>query len=275
MSRPMWEVDVSALVPSPRRSTWLGGELTKGSEMRFRSTFVGVATVVAICLALGVMASTAAAETWVVNTNGDPNFTDCNIQGEVCSLRGAIEAADKYTGPEEAVVDATQVSGTIELEIGPLELDSTGAFSVEVEGPGAGSLTVEAAPSMSVLEVNEASGAKPANLSISGMTIAGGERTVGAGGGGAGLSYSKSSSAADAPLTLRDVDFVDNKTDFQDGAAIEQGSKGSLTLIDCSFEENVANEDSHLGGDGGAIWSEGKLSLEDTQVGTVTQPNLS
>ena len=54
-----------------------------------------------------------------------------------------------------------------------------------------------------------------------------------------------------------------------------RNAKGSLTLIDCSFEENEANEDSHLGGDGGAIWSEGKLSLEDTQVGTVTQPNLS
>jgi hypothetical protein len=221
-------------------------------------------------LAIGaVAASAASAQTWTVDTTANltDGEADCSPGNqETCTLREAIIEAQDFGGSEAAVVDATQISGTIQL--GPNGNESeyslggpVDASSITVEGPGSGQLTVDGGGAAHLFLVEG-----PTPVTISGMTLANA-----AGDGGAVAFYELEGGGS---LTLDDVDFTGNTAERGYAGALYQSSGTTLTLIDCELQNNKATE-TRLGldGDGGAIYSEGTLVLQDTQVGSTTQGN--
>lgn len=98
-----------------------------------------VLAVVAVALAgWGAAPEAVSAETWTVDTTEDPTDANCSVPG-TCSLREALKEASESESGNPQLVDATQVSGSIEIgEHGALRLTSSGAPSISVEGPGGG-----------------------------------------------------------------------------------------------------------------------------------------
>jgi hypothetical protein len=260
MVRSFLMARVSRAPRSSAQSRWSTG-LRRGGTL-----FVALGVVFAIA---AVAAGAASARTWTVDTTA--NLTDgeasCDPGNqETCTLREAIIEAQGFGGSEAAVVDATQISGTIQLGANGNESEySLGgpvdASSITVEGPGSGQLTVDGGGAAHLFLVEG-----PTPVTISGMTL-----SNAAGDGGAVAFYELEGGGS---LTLDDVDFTGNTAERGYGGAIYQSSGTTLTLIDCELQNNEATEtDLGLYGDGGAIYSEGTLDLQNTQVGSTTQGN--
>lgn len=181
-------------------------------------------------LLLALAASPAgAATTWTVDTlaDGVPNASDCTtpVVGS-CSLRDALAAA--------AVGDVVIFSaglfaggaGTITLSVG--ELVDNG---VDVHGPGADVLTIDAMSASRIFEVTPA----PGGTTISGVTLTNGDATEEILGGGGAISSGLGT------LTVRESVLTGNIGGLAGGAVLAS----SLVLVDSVVVDNSA---SYFGG---------------------------
>jgi predicted outer membrane repeat protein len=233
-----------------------------------------VLTVLAVAVAVwGAAADAASAQTWTVDTTEEPSDANCEVPGK-CSLREALKEASASDSEFPAVVDATQVSGTIDIAgHGTLQLTSGGTPSISVEGPGPGQLTIDGGGETQLFRAAQSTQSE-ASLSISGMTLANGHAGALASGGGAiEIGHPAEGVTGEQPLTVENVDFVNNEAPDGSGGAIEEYYGAKLTLIGCTFEGNRATDEGVGAGLGGAISTNAELLVRDTQVGTITGGN--
>jgi CSLREA domain-containing protein len=158
------------------------------------------------------------------NGTSDPTF------GSGTSLREAILYADSLTGPQ-AITFAPGLTGTISLTLG--ELDVTG--NVQIQGPGARLLLVDASDTSRVFKIDDGTAAQT-TVGISGLTITAGYVT----GDGGGILNREN-------LTLANVTLLSN-TASGNGGGIENSPGASLTVTGSTFAYNTAT-----GGSGGGI----------------------
>jgi hypothetical protein len=191
------------------------------------------------------------------------------------SLRDAITNAKSG----DTIVFASSLAGqTIILTSDQLTINS----SLDIEGPGAGLLTVSGNDTNRVFDINEGLAVTIAGLTIThGRAVGGNGNPGGAGGGGAILNVGSTVSLANdvfsanvslgnsngpkggaianfgtGSLTVTDSTFINNLADgrikkgqFAEGGAIFSTRDGpSITAIRCTFTGNEA-----IGGDGGVL----------------------
>jgi hypothetical protein len=233
--------------------------------------------------ALLLLAPSAGAVTFAVSNTDDMGAG---------SLRQAITDANTAGGPD--VVDATGVSGTINLESAlPL---LTG--EIEIRGPGAGALTVRR-NAVSAFRIFNVIVTK---AEISGLTIANGLNTSSINGGagivnnqgtltlrdavvtgnvnagtgnaenGGGIENSGASSSSTATATIINS-TVSGNTAAGYGAGIFNGAFGTLTLRNSTVSGNVAQGGAGCVG-GGGIHNEETLIVDNSTVtGNSAPPN--
>ena len=179
------------------------------------------------------------------------------------SLREAIEAANATTGPDEILFSPALLSGgaaTIFLSAGELAISD----SLTIAGLGANLLTINASGSDPTPGVNNGDGNRAfriggggpsIDVTISGVSITGGETISPADDLGAGiLSFSN--------LTLREVSIFGNRG--QVGGDSGRGGgianlQGVLTLDRCAIFDNDAAV-------GGGILNEGSMTIVNTTI---------
>jgi CSLREA domain-containing protein len=177
------------------------------------------------------------------------------------SLREAINFANADPSGGDTIKFSPLLSHTLTLTAGALP---TITAAMTIEGPGADMLTIDAHGQSRILALSAS-----ANVTISGLTLANGSATVGAGienlGGTLNLvactiSGSKATSAGGiynkGTLTLTDSTLSANQAINYGGAVY---SRGSLTLTDCTVYGNTAAQ-------GGGIFSSGTLNLASCTV---------
>jgi hypothetical protein len=173
-------------------------------------------------------------------------FTVTNLNdGGAGSLRRAIDSANADAIPD-VITFAPGLTGTINLTLAGDDNTNAGGDldilnPVSIEGPGADLLKVrQIVPNQRVFDVQPASGA---NVSISGLTITGGNGTNDGGGG------VRMVGAVD--LTLSAVEVTGNSSGFVNGGGgVLQLDTGSLLVINNS---TIANNLTGAGLDGGGI----------------------
>src|SRR5262245_40626719 len=173
--------------------------------------------------------------------------------GGAGSLRDAVAQANAHTGADVIVFD-DGLAGTIALSGGELDITD----DLKINGPGADKLTVSGGNLSRVFQVEAGE-----DVSISGLTIAGGNAAAGNGGGidnfgtlsvsdvvfsgnaatnGGGLD-----NEADGTATVRGSTFSGNSTAL-DGAGIFNTAGGTLTVSDSNFTGNSASTGNGGGG---------------------------
>ena len=141
---------------------------------------------VSTALAIGggaLFASSAQAESFQVNSNGDGPATACDA---TCTLRDAVAAANA-TAATDSVTFAPTVTGEITLTAGEIPIDA----AIDIQGPGAAALTVSGdangdnVPNAGDSRVFNADvtnvGAEGDPITISGLTLADGFTASGGG----------------------------------------------------------------------------------------------
>jgi Right handed beta helix region len=181
------------------------------------------ATGAAVALGIGLPASQASADTFVVtNTNDDG----------AGSLRAALAAANAQSGFD--VVDLTAVSGTIRLTSGELSVED----EVAIEGPGPAQLSISGNHASRVFRVHKDA---MTEVTIAGLTITEGFDSVGA-----------ALQIISALVTLDEVVMTDNRATNAGGAIFTNGQ--SLTIRDSEISNNTVDD-----GDGGGVFISGLL----------------
>ncbi len=183
----------------------------------------------ALALSASVLTQPAEALTFTVFNNSD---------GGEDSLRQAILAANANAGPDTIVFDSG-VTGSIILTTGRLDISD----SVDIQGPGAATLTVDGTGASGVFQVY--SGSEEIAVTISGLTITGGAANYGAG-----------IFNGDEDLTLDRVTITGN-------TATNHG--GGLWLGGISM--NVIVRDSQITGNRASNGRGGGIYLDDTGPG--------
>ncbi len=215
-------------------------------------------------LAMLLYTASAQATTFVPNRFDDPGAAgkNCTPPAPVdgCSLRGAVEAA--HNGD---TIELT--AGTYQLSLGELVI----THEITIVGAGASATTIEQTAEFRVIDAEAA-------LSMSGLTVTGGDAVGGAGGAGAaGTSEFGGGIEAIGAMTLANVVVTGNRVQGGNGGngaagsgsspggeggsgglAIGAGISGGspLTLEDVAITNNVAQAGS--GGSGGAGGTTGK-----------------
>lgn len=154
------------------------------------------------------------------------------------SLRDALADAD----PNDVI--EFDVEGTISLIHGELHVDRT----LSVAGPGADLLTVDARGTSRVFNVDDGSGGAPISVSLSGLTITGGN--TGADGGGI---------LNRETLTVAACHITGNEAD--DGGGIGNFS-GTFSIFDSTISDNTA-----------ANWGGGVFNFSASKLQTSTISN--
>lgn len=175
--------------------------------------------------------SAASAATIVVDTTEDTAVST------KCTLRAAIEASNTDAAKagctagagldriEFALPSASTITLTSELP--EVEAD------VDVVGPGAGALTISGDHSFQVLLIKDVN-----SVSISGLTIADGQSTIGIAGG----IFNEAVELELIGVTVRGNEAVETSPDALNPSAEAGGiaNNGGLKLVDSSVVENVA-----------------------------------
>jgi hypothetical protein len=176
----------------------------------------------------------------LVSTLVDENDGDYSL-GDL-SLREALAIADATSGTNE-IVFANHLAGAITLSGTSLWVTS----SVNIIGPGAGALTIDANGGSQVFAVNNSSATL--DVTISGLTITGGD--LGGTFEGAGI-YSYEN------LTLDGVVVKDN-VGGRSGGGLFQAGTGNLTILNSTFDNNSA-----LWGGGAALQTSGSITIKNS-----------
>jgi predicted outer membrane repeat protein len=220
-----------------------------------------------------------------VNSTADNTTAD-----SVLTLREAIALVDGTLGRALTAGEQAQVSGTLgknatiqfSLPAGPQTITLTGgALSitqpVTINGPGAGNLTVNGNNRDRVFIVGQIWSPNPSlTVSLSGLTVAGGNAGYGAGllnfgtltvtsctfanntatsNGGGGI-YNVTA------LTVTGCTFTGNAvTSSQAGGGIENVSSGTVNVSNCTFSGNSANGSGSGASSGGAIGNSGTMTV--------------
>lgn len=192
----------------------------------------------------------------VVDTLVDEN--DSNTSPGDFSLREAIGLANASIGPTTITFAESLTSGgpaTILLTMGELSVTS----SMAIDGPGASLLTIDASGNDPTPTQNNGDGSRVFSIdgnstlfvSLSGLTLTGGDQSDSLFGSGGAIRNSEQ-------LTLADCTIIENSTGRSGGGI---SSIGSLTLTRCSITGNAAK-----GGRGGGIDSLGELTMSDSVI---------
>lgn len=208
---------------------------------------------VAAGAALALLPAFATAQI-TVNTTADaePSPGECAGAPGDCSLRQAIDVANKAPGPETIVLPAGHytltIKGSEENEDASGDLDVTENGQVSIQGAGARTTVVDATGLADrVFEVEPLG-----SLSLSRLTVTGG-LAIGENGGGV--------FAEEAALALDQV-AVRGNTASEEGRGGGVGVDESKTTI-----ANSLIAENHNSGDGGGLWtSQGEISLVNTTL---------
>jgi len=208
--------------------------------------------------------------TFLVNSIADtddqnPGDGHCDIDvapGDQCTLRAAIREANALSSCGAITIDATGVSGTINLNSVLPDIN----HNVSINGPGANTLTVKrnAAGSFRIFTID-----LNRTVSISGLTISNGSETVGGGiynnhgtltidgceisgnlatseGGGV---YNGGITVGTATLTITNSTISGNSSAVDGGGVYSDADSGPaiLTMTNCTVSTNTAN------GNGGGV----------------------
>jgi hypothetical protein len=209
---------------------------------RTRKTLLAI--VVAVFAALSLTASSAAAATTLavtsVNDESGTSSTECVAASEKCTLRAAVERADKLGGEVTISVPAGEYSE----EISPYTLTAADGAKISIVGAGAGKTNINGNGSDSVLRV-ESGG----SLLLDGATVMHGRSYEGGGGG----AYVEN----DGALTLENALFIENEAREYGGAL--HGEFGSTIVV-----KHSAIDDNHafLGGGIFGEWGS-SIAIED------------
>ena len=205
------------------------------------------------CAALALVPALAAAQI-TVNTTADqaPSVGECTGVPGDCSLRQAIDAANKVPGPETIVLPAGSytltIKGSEENEDATGDLDVTEESEISIAGAGARTTVVDATG----LEDRVFDVQFLASLSLSRLTVTGGLVSDENGGG---------VFAEEATLNLDQVAGRGN-TASNSGRGGGVGVDESKTTI-----ANSLITENHNSGDGGGLWtSQGEISLVNTTL---------
>ncbi|GEM_PF-616619 len=173
-------------------------------------------------------------------------FTVSNLNDSGAgSLRQAITDANGTSGADVITFQAG-LSGTITLTSGQLSIDD----SVDIQGPGAATLTVSGNNASRVFYLYAAE--NTIDVSISGLTVTGGNANIGAG----IIDY-------DENLTLDHVVVTGNTTSGDGGGLWADGFNMHLAIRHSTISGNTA------GDDGGGIYVEdtgGPLLIQDSTI---------
>jgi RTX calcium-binding nonapeptide repeat (4 copies) len=198
---------------------------------------------------LAVLPAGAQAEDFEVT-----NLSDAAEDPAAGSLRKALN--DAYVSPgDDRVVFQSKLSGTIHVDEDALYIAaSAGAERLDVVGPGARQLTIDAAPGHPAFVAWATfSGAPAVQSEISGLRITGGENTsayFGDAGGGV-------QSYGEVDLTLSHVTIADNSADSGGGgvANIPSGQPTKLTIDSSTISGNQAGAGGGVGLGGGVFFA--------------------
>ena len=172
-------------------------------------------------------------------------------EDEQVSLREAIATAQASEEEGAEVTFDAELTGTLTLTAGVLEIPA--GAPVIIRGPGRGALTIDAAGNSQVFLNNGA------DLTLEGMTLRGGQAPQSAKGGGAiellggtfamsGVTIEGAKSARGGALyvgagvtySLQDVVFAGNQSTGEGGALYDAGTGAAPTLTAVQFRDNVA-----------------------------------
>lgn len=171
----------------------------------------------------------------LVSTTRDEN--DGNYSLGDLSLREALVIANSTAGAD-TIVFSSAVTGSIDLTGSMLSVSS----DVDIVGPGADLLTVDAQGNSRVFGIGSGTTA-----TISGLTITGGDAL---GGGGGGIA------SWGGDLTLQSVVVTDNQAlGSLGGGVYNANSTAALTVLDSTFSNNRARQ-------GGGVSSPAPQGLE-------------
>ncbi len=180
---------------------------------------------------------------------GASSGTDATTGNPSGDLLWAITQANANSNTAGSVIDfdPTVFNASNPLTIAmsnTLELFET-AGPEEIEGPGAGLLSIDGGGAVSVFQVDS-----DVTATLSGLTI-----TDGAAGGGSGINNS-------GMLTVSSCSVTANEADLQSGSGNGGGiwNSGTLNVEDSTLANNYAGED------GGGIWSSGTLTIVNSTV---------
>ncbi len=172
------------------------------------------------------------------------NVTNLNDSG-AGSLRQAIADANGAAGADVVTFQAA-LTGTITLTTGQLYITD----SLDIQGPGAAALTVSGNNASRVFYLY--SNSQELDVRIAGLTITGGNETIGAG----IVNF-------DEDLTLENVIITGNAASGDGGGLWADGFNMNLTIRNTTISGNTA------GSDGGGIYVEdtgGPLLIENSVI---------
>jgi CSLREA domain-containing protein len=219
---------------------------------------------VAVLLSAVVVATSAQADTYTVNTIADavdaaPGDGICATATGKCSLRAAVQEANAHGGADAislpAGLYALSLTGPGEDLAATGDLDVTGELTVT--GAGADTTIIDGLKADRVFQVGAPFAIRDVTIRNGFGMPAGGLFMVGPGActiervtfhdnlasdGGGVLHISPD------PLTISGSTFDSNATNSGDGAALLAGGPGSVTITDSTFDGNLA-----FGGDGGVL----------------------
>ncbi len=221
------------------------------------------------------------------------NVGDTTSANSFLTLREAVEIVDGTLGRALTAVERAQISGALgtndtiqfNLPAGSQTITLTGgALSltnpVTINGPGAGNLTINGNNLDRDIIVGTNWSPNPGlNVSINGLTLAGGSQAYGGGLLNFGTLTVSNTTFADntagssggggiynvTVLTLNNCTFTGNAIlSVGAGAAIDNISSATATINNCTFTGNNANGSGSSAGSGGAIANYNTMTVTDS-----------
>ncbi len=165
------------------------------------------------------------------------------------SLRAAILSANGAPGANQVEFQLPPGPNTIQLTSGVLQI--TG--SLEIDGPGAGLLTVQGNNTAGIFQV---AGSAPTTVSINGLTITGGKAAD-----GGGVQNAQT-------LTLAN-DVITANAATLDGGGVY--NSGTLTVTGCTISQNTVPSTVAYPNGGGGLFNANKATV--TLTGTTVTGN--
>jgi len=229
--------------------------MTETGNARFRRVRGAVIVTVGVLCLASASAQTAHAEVFAVNSTADlpvtkPGEHVCVTAADTCTLRAAVEEADLDGGTNTIIVPPGHYRLTIppstEAGFAGPSVASAGDLAIpdgtlSIIGAGARETTVDGNHLDRVFAV-----ASPASVSISGMTITGGDAT----GGGTSKEIDMGGGVYNTgTLTLNRVAVIGNNADGGGGVFSVPGSY--ITISNSLIAHNTAYEAGGIRFDGG------------------------